>query len=155
MIYAALPSFCYLMSHPKLFYLMLVTGKECYFCKLHVKCNGCNFSPSKDREIDEGWWGRKGAQQKRFEGKWDALRWERWKEKVDMHSSIFFILHCSPEHMANWVFKRHRMKCLNVFFYWWFSQEEKWLCYVFWEHVLQQGGPLSPDLYTCLCVLKR
>lgn len=75
-------SCAFVLSHPKLFYLMLVSGKECYFCIPHDKGNGCNFSPSKDREIDEGWWGRKGVEQKEVGGgKWDALRRKRWEKK--------------------------------------------------------------------------
>lgn len=91
--------------------------RVCYFCIPHDKGNGRNFSPSKDREIDDGWWGRKGVQQKRMGGKWDALRRKR-REKKSIHaprpSSVSSIV--PPLTDRSRVFKRRgRVQYPNLF----------------------------------------
>lgn len=65
-----------------------------FFCFAHAKGNGCHFSPSKDREIDDGWWWRKGVSQKRMGGKWDALGWKRREggKKVNTRSTSLIAL---------------------------------------------------------------
>lgn len=68
---------------------------EChFFCFAHAKGNGCHFSPSKDREIDDGWWWRKDVSQKRMGGKWDALGWKRREggKKVNTRSTSLIAL---------------------------------------------------------------